>query len=119
MKKYLFFVSMATAVLFSTLTSAQEKVLQLEDYKRWKRIVSTNVSPDGNWFSYGLRPNGGDNTLFVKKTASSTKDFEYKIPFASAPSFSNDSKWVVYLISPSKKETKKLQKSKSKTKKPV
>jgi dipeptidyl aminopeptidase/acylaminoacyl peptidase len=105
---------MSFSILFSTLTSAQDKVLQLEDYSKWKRIVSTKISPNGAWFTYGLRPNGGDDTLFVKKTTSATTEFKYKIPYGSAPSFSNDSKWVVYLVSPSKEASKKLKKSKKK-----
>lgn len=114
MKQKLLFVSMVMTMFLATSTSAQEKVLQLEDYSKWKRIVSTGISPDGNWFSYGLRPNGGDDTLFLKKTSSATEDFEHKIANASSPSFSNDSKWAAYLISPSKKATKKLRKSRKK-----
>jgi dipeptidyl aminopeptidase/acylaminoacyl peptidase len=114
MQQKVLFLSMVFALLFSTTISAQDKVLQLEDYSKWKRIVSTQVSPNGEWFTYGLRPNGGDDTLFVKKTASSTADYSHKIPYANAPTFSNDSKWVVYLISPSKKKAKKLRKSRKK-----
>jgi dipeptidyl aminopeptidase/acylaminoacyl peptidase len=101
-------------MLLSTFASSQDKVLKLEDYKRWSRIVSTELSPDGQWFTYGLRPNGGDDTLFVKKTSAATEEFEYKIPYASAPVFSNDSKWVAYLISPTDKEIEKLRKSNKK-----
>ncbi len=114
MKQLRLIAGIVLTVLFSTLVSAQDKVLQLEDYSRWKRIVSTGISADGEWFTYGLRPNGGDDTLFVKKMASATAEFEYRIPFASAPSFSSDSKWVVYLISPSKKASEKLRKSRKK-----
>jgi dipeptidyl aminopeptidase/acylaminoacyl peptidase len=105
---------MAIVLFISTSMSAQDKVLQLEDYSKWKRIVSTELSPNAEWFTYGLRPNGGDDTLFIKKTSSATEKFEYKIPFAASPSFSSDSKWVAYLISPSEKEEEKLKKSKKK-----
>ena len=114
MKQYRLLVGMVMILLFSTKAFAQDKVLQLEDYARWKRIVSTELSPDGAWFAYGLRPNGGDDTLFVKKTSTAVAEFEYSIPFASAPAFSNDSQWVVYLISPSKKAAEKLRKSRKK-----
>lgn len=114
MKQYLLLFFVATSMLFFNKTSAQEKVLQLEDYGKWKRIVSTRISANGEWFAYGHRPNGGDDTLFVKKTSSKTSENDYKIPFAGSPAFSNDSKWVVYLISPSKKAAKKLKKSKKK-----
>ncbi len=58
--------------------------------------------------------NGGDDTLFVKKTTAETAAYEYSIPYGSAPSFSNDSQWITYLISPSKKATEKLRKSRKK-----
>lgn len=114
MKKYLLLGCMLLGMLFSTSVLAQDKALQLEDYDKWKRVVSTEISPNGQWFTYGLRPNGGDDTLFVKKTNAITNKFTYQIPYANAPSFSSDSKWVAYLISPSKKEAEKLKKSKKK-----
>ncbi|MGB3464531.1 MAG: hypothetical protein WBA74_04645, partial [Cyclobacteriaceae bacterium] len=114
MKTHKIFMGIGLIMLISNFVTAQDKVLQLEDYEKWKRIVSTEISPDGEWFTYGLRPNGGDDTLFIKKTTSGAEEFAYRIPFANAPSFSNDNKWVVYLISPSDKEAEKLKKSKKK-----
>ena len=107
-------MGIALLMLISTLVTAQDKTLQLEDYGQWKRIVSTGLSPDGQWFAYGLRPNDGDDTLYIKKTTAALEAFDYQIPLASRPSFSNDSKWVTYLISPSEKESKKLRKSNKK-----
>ena len=114
MKQNFVFISIVFAFFFSTSITAQDKVLQLKDYSKWKRIVSSKISPNGAWFTYGLRPNGGDDTLFVKKTTAATSDFTYRIPYASSPSFSSNSKWAAYLISPSKKATEKLRKSKKK-----
>jgi len=114
MKHNFTLLSMALFLLMTTATLGQDKVLQLKDYSQWKRIVSSEMSPDGKWFSYGLRSNGGEDSLFVKKTSNPTEKFDYLIPFATSPIFSNDSKWVVYLISPSKKEAEKLKKSKKK-----
>lgn len=104
-------LGIALAMLLSTVAFAQDKTLNLKDYKRWKRIVSSEFSPDGNWFTYGLRPNGSDDTLFIKKTVSAIADYEYRIPYGGSPSFSNDSKWVAYLISQPKKKSDKLKKS--------
>ncbi|HKK25898.1 MAG TPA: hypothetical protein VJ941_09740, partial [Gracilimonas sp.] len=39
---------------------AQNKVLTVDDYDRWSRIVGTEISNNGDWMAYGLRPNGGD-----------------------------------------------------------
>ncbi|WP_047414922.1 prolyl oligopeptidase family serine peptidase [Cellulophaga sp. Hel_I_12] len=114
MKQNFVCISIVFTVFFSTISTAQDKVLQLEDYSKWKRIVSSKISPNGEWFTYGLRPNGGDDTLFVKKTSAKTSDFTYRIPHASSPSFSSNSKWAAYLISPSIKATKELKKSSKK-----
>ncbi|WP_397445268.1 prolyl oligopeptidase family serine peptidase [Polaribacter sp. R77954] len=114
MKQNFVFISIVFAFFFSSFSSAQNKALQLDDYSKWKRIVSSKISSDGDWFVYGLRPNGGDDTLFIKKTTAATSDFSYRIPYASSPSFSSKSKWAAYLISPSKKAAKKLKKSRKK-----
>lgn len=107
-------MSILSLVLFASAVIAQDKMLQLEDYSKWKRVVSNEISPDGEWFTYGLRPNGGDDTLFIKKTTSATVDFEYKVPYGGSPAFSSDSRWVVYLISPKKKEADKLRSARKK-----
>jgi len=114
MKVYRLFMGTALVILYSSFALAQDKVLQLEDYSRWSRIVSTELSPDGKWFTYGLRPNGGDDTLFIKKTTSEAEAFEYRVPYGSSPSFSSDSKWAIYLIFPSEDETEKIRKSNKK-----
>jgi dipeptidyl aminopeptidase/acylaminoacyl peptidase len=93
-----------------TLTAQDEKkVLTLEDYPQWKHILSPSISANGNWFSYSLRPNGGDATLYFKSIAS---DKIYDIPFGSGAKFSENSRWAAYLIGVSKEEAKKLQKDK-------
>ncbi len=97
-------------LLLSTAVFGQKKALQLEDYSRWHRLVSVELSDDGQWMTYGLRPNGGDDTLKIQHLDQAEK--KYSIPFASSPVFSDDSKWAAYLIQPNEKETKKLRKSK-------
>ncbi len=114
MKQHFLLISILFSFLFSSISSAQNKALQLEDYSKWSRIVSSKISPNGEWFTYGLRPNGGDDTLFVKKTTEKVAEFTFRIPYANSPTFSNNSKWVAYLISPSEKAAKKLKKSKKK-----
>lgn len=96
-------------VLVSFVAMSQQKPLTLKDYPKWSRIVTPTLSGDGKWFSFALRPNGGDDTLFVKNIDS---EKQYKIKFAQTPSFSEDSKWVTYTTKPSKEEDKKLKKNK-------
>jgi dipeptidyl aminopeptidase/acylaminoacyl peptidase len=96
-------------LLISLVSYSQQKQLTIKDYSKWSRIVGTKLSNDGKWIAYGLRPNGGDDTLFVKNLDS---DKLYKIKFSSAPVFSENSKWVSYTTRPSKDEENKLKKSK-------
>ena len=87
---------------------AQNKALTIEDYTRWSRIVGTELSNDGNWMAYGLRPNGGDDTLHVQ---SLKNDKSYTIPNGSNAAFSSDNKWVSYRVTPDQESRKKLTKS--------
>jgi dipeptidyl aminopeptidase/acylaminoacyl peptidase len=95
------------ALLFSA--QAEKKVLTLEDYPLWKHIESVSISDDGQWMTYGYRPNGGDATLYIKNLESETI---YDVPCGSRPSISGDSKWAAYRINPSREEEKKLRKEK-------
>lgn len=114
MKKYPLFLFVIAALCVCFNIHGQDKTLQLEDYSKWKRIVSTALSPNGQWFIYGYRPNGSDDTLFIKRTSSTVNQYKHKIENGSSPAFSSDSKWVAYLISPSKKVAEKLKKSRKK-----
>ena len=76
-------------------SDTEKKVLNLEDYPLWKQIVSVELSDDGKFMSYGLRPNDGDDTLFVKELASVS---ETEVANGDSPKFSKDSQRVVYRI---------------------
>ncbi len=76
------------------------RILNVGDYGRWKRINSADLSPDGRWMTYAYAPNDGDDTLFVKQLGT---DKLYTIPRGAAPSFSDDSHWVGYYVSPPKR----------------
>jgi len=84
-----------------------KKVLTLEDYPLWKQIVSTSISADGQWVSYGYRPNDGDDTLYIKNLST---DKIHEIAGGANPKFSEDSNWVAYDINLPKKEAEKLRK---------
>ncbi len=95
------------ATLACTFSMAQDKkLLTFDDYSSWNRISRANISPNGVWVAYGLTPNGGDDTLFIKNLETDTV---YKVEFADNPQFSDDNQWAIYTLSPSKKEAKKLR----------
>jgi len=112
-KKYFAFVSIILIFVFASISAFSEqtgkKLLTLEDYPRWKHIVSPSISAEGNWMSYGLRPNGGDETLYIK---SLTTDKVYEITCGSRLAFSEDGRWAAYMIGLPKREADKLRKEK-------
>ena len=82
-------------LLLSSPLFAQDKTLTVDDYDRWSRIVGAEISNDGNWMVYGLRPNGGDDTLHV---VSLINDTQYEIPLGENAVFSDESGWVAYTV---------------------
>ncbi|MFN3191768.1 MAG: prolyl oligopeptidase family serine peptidase [Aureliella sp.] len=89
--------------------SKEKKVLTVDDYGRWNRIDSAIISPDGQWATYAYAPAEGDRTLHLRHLDSDKKPAE--IPMGSAPSFSDDSKWLAYITLPGEEESTKLEKS--------
>lgn len=102
-----------TFTLFFTLgllsLSAQDnKVLTLEDYKSWNRITNTTISPDGQWMTYTYTPNEGDTaTFFIREIQGDTI---YSTWNAKMVQFSEDSKWLAFLVDPTETEAKALKK---------
>lgn len=95
-------------IFINSSVLAQDKVLTIDDYDRWSRIVGTEISNNGNWMAYGLRPNGGDDTLHV---ISLRNNSEHIIPLAQNASFSNNSKWAAYTVMNDEVTRKKMSKS--------
>ncbi len=87
----------------------EKKILTLDDYPQWKHIQEVTISDNGDWITYGYRPNGGDVTLYIKNL---DNEKIYDIAVGSVPKISSDSRWAAYKISPSKEEAKKLRKEK-------
>ncbi len=112
MKKSLLRIGIVLFIISSNFAYAQQKVLTVDDYPLWSRIVGTEISANGDWMAYALRPNGGDDTLYVQ---SMDKKNIYEIPNANGAEFSKDGNWVSYVISLDKETQKKL----SKAKKPI
>ena len=83
------------------------RFMQIEDYARWRSIVSVTVSDDGNWMTYGYRHHRADDTLYIN---SLRDDREYEVPRGSEPKFSDDSHWVAYTIAMTFEEAEKLRK---------
>lgn len=111
--KVSFKISMLAIFLFSAslniYSQDTKKVLGVDDYPKWKKIVSTDLSDDGNWMVYGFLPNDGDDTLYIKNVVSEKVFLD---PYCSDATFSPDSKWAAYKRNQTKKEIEKLKKNK-------
>ncbi len=101
-----FFIS---SVVLAGSADQDLKVLTLEDYPRWNRITSVNISENGKWSTYAYIPNEGDGTLYVKNLST---DDVHEVPRGSDPKISKDSLWVAYVLNLPDKEARKLRKEK-------
>ena len=107
-KTYLLIICITLAG-FTARSQDAAKVLNVDDYHRWSRISSVNLSDDGNWMTYAYSPNGGDDTLYIKNLDSGDIISD---PYCDDPEFSRDSKWLVYKKNLQKDEADKLRKNK-------
>jgi len=71
------------------------KPLVLEDYDRWRTVISTQISDDGRWMTYGYGHREGEDTLFVEGLDGGKV---HSIPGGSGPVFSPDSRWAAYKV---------------------
>lgn len=89
--------------------ASARKILQIDDYGRWRRISEPTISAAGNWVAYGYRkPNAHDPqvTLHIK---SLRDDTEFELLDASGPRFSDDSRWIAYFVDVPYDEAQELQ----------
>ena len=78
-----------------SVASEGPKVLNLEHYSEWSRVGNVALSPDGVWMAYSYDPLDGDNKLFIRNLDG---DEVHEVGRASGPQFSDDSKWVAFMI---------------------
>lgn len=88
-----------------------KKPLTHEDYDRWKTLSGQQLSPDGQWLFYTLRPLEGDVTLMLVNTQSSQ---ERVIERGTSPQFTADSQYLVCIIVPKQEEVKQAERERKK-----
>ncbi|NNF38829.1 MAG: hypothetical protein HKN71_09180, partial [Gemmatimonadetes bacterium] len=76
-------------------TEGTKTPLQIEDYARWRSISGAAISPDGAWAAWSYGRIRGDDTLHVKAVEGAEAR---AVPYATAPLFSDDGRWVAYEI---------------------
>lgn len=104
------FILIFTLLIYSNFSFGQtQKPLSLEDYAQWNRINNTTISPNGAWMTYAYAPNEGDATLHISKVDGDTIHTAIN---GKKVAFSANSKWVAFLVDPTKEAAKKLKASK-------
>jgi len=84
----------------------EQQPFTIDDYARWQSIVSTSISDDGTWMTFGYNKVKSDDLFYVQ---SLTSDKGYEIPCGSRPLFSDDSQWLITVVSLPWKEAEKLR----------
>ncbi|MDX1494419.1 MAG: hypothetical protein R3253_10195, partial [Longimicrobiales bacterium] len=91
-------IAVLSSLTVATPVAAQEKrALDHEDYARWNRIQSDELSRDGRWLAYRLVPGEGDATLVVRSLQG---DRSLTLDRGAQPRFTADARYLVALIEP-------------------
>ncbi|MEN0054607.1 MAG: prolyl oligopeptidase family serine peptidase [Mucilaginibacter sp.] len=102
------------SALFSLNAFAQKpskKPLDHSVFDGWQSIDNQYISNDGKWVSYVIKKQQGDNELVIANTKNSSK---LKIPRADTTCFSNDSRFITFLIRPFYKDIRQAKIKKKK-----
>ncbi len=86
-----------------------KRPLPIDDYERWRSISSTAISDNGEWLSFAYTKREADDSLYVKNPGTGQ---EYLLSRASRPQFSEDSRWVAYMVTLPFEEAEKLREKK-------
>jgi len=84
----------------------RKDALSIAEYKIWRTISGSSISPDGNWAAWSYSRVRGDDTLHVVNLNS---DAEHVVPLASGAKFSKDGNWVAYFVSMPFQEAEKAR----------
>lgn len=76
---------------------AAKKPLDNTVFDGWQNIGNQHISNNGKWVFYVVKPQQGDAELVITNSTNTSK---IRIPRADTASFSNDSKFVTFLIRP-------------------
>ncbi|MCY4206195.1 MAG: prolyl oligopeptidase family serine peptidase [Bacteroidetes bacterium] len=87
-----------TLVLFPLSTFAQKKPLDHDVYEIWNSISDREIAPNGKWIFYEHGPEKGDGTLKIHSLSGETI---HSVPRGNSATFTENSQYVIFLISPS------------------
>ncbi len=110
--RYQVFLLLIFSLTVPDLSPAQsKKALDFDVYEKWNDIQNENISRDGEWVIYTLKPHGGDATLKIhdiSKREERTETFRR----AEQAQITADSKFVVFHLKPRADSLKAMRRRK-------
>lgn len=94
-----------------TADAAAKRALDHDAYDIWNRIAGQALSDDGAWLLYGVASEKNDPVLHVKSVSGAT---EHVLERGEAGRFSDDARFVVFRLKPSKAALEEARKAKKK-----
>ena len=98
-------------VLLSISSQAQKKPLDHTVYDQWQSIRDVLLSNDGNWMSYTVAPQEGDNILYIKHLKTNQS---FNIDRGAQAKFTENNAFLIAKIKPKFDETRKAKIAKKK-----
>jgi len=119
------FLSIPAGAIQSPQVAGDTRAMGLTDIVAWKNASATTMSNDGRWLAYRMSPLEGDSEVIVR---AADGDKVFKFPVGETPSagggpagpgevgppaatlrFSEDAKWVAFMVYPSRAESARLR----------
>lgn len=103
------FLTLVSAIALFAIphgAGAQEKHLDHDIYDRWNTIYEQQVSPNGNWITYEVRPAQGDGALYIHDTRTGAKR---EVERGTGARLFGNQRWMAYRVNPTYKEMRDAQ----------
>jgi dipeptidyl aminopeptidase/acylaminoacyl peptidase len=90
-------ISFIFVCLLTNLVFSQKKIIDHTVYNSWKTKSDVNISNNGKFTSYVIKPHKGDGFLYLVNNETGKKDSIFR---ANMPRFTADSKVLLFKITP-------------------
>lgn len=97
MRKILLLSLFSASTLGAFAQTASKKPLDHSVYDGWQSVTNQNITNDGKWVIYVVKPQQGDASMVISSAKNTNK---ITVPRADTARFTNDSKYAVFLIRP-------------------
>ncbi len=108
MRRFAYVLVLVSALVWPAASAQTKQPPARSDWGRFEQLsVARNaLSPDGQWLAYAINRSSRDNDLRIKNIASGTEEV---VAFGTQPTFTADSKWIVYAIGYSEAQEERMR----------